>query len=525
MKININAKELTNALKYLNWPGKPLDIILENALLVVDDGSIRVSRNAFDIYVTINLKGEIQEPGSCLVPVKNSLSILKNCEGEILLEFDGDNLLKIGPYTLNILPQAEEYPGQPDGHFEVIGTVHGHVLAQAIKKTTPWLYKRNDGFPSSSENFCLESGKLITTNTHCLFQAELGLEYDQQLIIDDSLKLLEKINFEGEIKIAKSEEFLSLKGNNFEAFVRLVDGTYPRWQDVAPTKGYPLKIDANALIKGLKETIDYVRATTKEKKHIPVFLLWLKDRVEICAEFNGKGIRKTIAENDIPFPLSMPLNAVYLLTAIKDAKGELIIWHPGDMRQPFVITDGKTYKYLQAPIKLEQCGNHECQQCLTRPEHCHPFPEGVPLQEIPYSPDLTAIPEPTRKKVGSRKRTKKAAKPSKKASSGQEKALAELRERLNFWENEALRYQKQVNNLLEELEKLQESYKTLMQIQALRPNGKGRYAFINGQQFLFSQGKVFDEDRNVVGYYDQKGNGALKGQSFKIQREYVIALN
>ena len=526
MKIRIDAREFTQIVKSINWPGRYSHAILEHALLVADKDGVHISRTNMDIYATIDIRGEILEPGSCLIPVKKVLAVLKNCRGEIPIEFDGD-YLKVGEYQLDTFP-AENYPKWPDDGFENIGTIQGHVLAQAIYNCAPWTFREEDD--SALQGFCLEDGKLVTSNRHCMFQAEVGLEYDRQLVIHHSLGLLQKINLEGKIQVARSEKRLSLKGGNFEAFVRLLDGKYPPWQAIAPSSGYPLKIDARTLAGGLKEVINYAKAVSDEKQHVPVFLQWLEDHVELYGEF-GEGtkvFRKALADINMPFPVSMPLNAVYLLTAVKNWNGEITLWHPGNMKRPFLITDGATFKYLQMPTApTENCD--ECGDCHDCPEYCHLFPEDAPLQEIPYSPDIGAISKPAPKRAVSRKHTvRKVTRPSKKKTSGQEvqeKALAELKAKADFWETEALKKEEHVRNLEAELARLQDTYRALLQFQALRPNGKGRYAYIDGRQYLFSQGKIFNEDGNEVGHYDRKGNGELKGQSFRIQREYVIALN
>ncbi len=523
MKIHVNTKEFTHTLKSINWQGKPLEIILENALLVADDEGMRLFRTNLDLYVTINVPGEIQEPGSCLIPVKKVLAVFKNCKGEIPLEFDG-NYLKVGNYLLDTMP-ADDYPQPELENYAAIGTTQGHVLAYAIEKTAPWL---DHSGKTSLEHFCLKNGRLVTSESHTLCLAETGIHHDRQLLINKSLTLLDKVDLEGEVQVSISEKYFSLRGENFEAIIRLMDYQYPDFSAVIPTQGYPLKVDAEALVNGLKEAIAYSKALTKEKE-IPIHLRWLEDRMEIFGLYgnDNKEFCKPISEMQREFPVSLALNAVRLLTAIKGLRGELTIWHPGDKRLPFVITDGKTFKYLQMPVTPDGCDdNTECKECLSRPKHCHPLPEDTPLQEIPYAPDLNAVPKPS-KKARRKGTTKKATKSSKKASSGMElndKALAELKARADFWEAETLKKEEHIRNLEAELAKLQESYKALLQFQALRPNGKGRYAYIDGRQYLFSQGKILDEDGNEVGHYNRKG-GEIKGHHFKLQQEWVAALN
>ena len=524
MKIYVDAKTFLNTLKSIGkgWKVSSYQEILNYALLVVDD-KIRLSRTNLDIFITLQIPGEVQETGKCLIPVKKTLAILKNRKGEIPLEFDED-YVKVGEFLLDTIP-ADDYPQPESANYTAIGTTQGHVLAYAIKKTALWLDRSGN---TTLENFCLRKGQLIACNGHVLCLAETGLQHDQQFAIDNSLALLEKIDLQGEIQVAVSEKFLSLKGDNFEAYIRLNEVEYPNIEAVVPSKGFPLKVSAEALIDGIKEAINYAKAVEKSSDIIPVFLRWIDDSVEIYGEYEDKkAFRKTLAECQTSIPLSIFLNGVYLQKALKDLKGEITIWHPADNRTPVLITDRKTFKYLQMPISP----GDNCDNCTGRTEECPagclPFSAEMPLQEIPYSPDLSAIPKPSKKAKRSGA-TKKVSGPSQKASSEpsiEDKILAELKAKADFWEAEALKKEEHIRNLEAELAKLQESYKALLQFQALRSNGKGRYAFINGHQFLFYQGKILDEDGNEVGHYDRKGNGELKGQSFKIQREYVIALN
>jgi len=64
-----------------------------------------------------------------------------------------------------------------------------------------------------------------------------------------------------------------------------------------------------------------------------------------------------------------------------------------------------------------------------------------------------------------------------------------------------------------------------MQIQALRPNGKGRFIILNGHHYHFQGGVIRNESGNEAGYYDKNGNGELNGQSFRLQRDWVMTLN
>lgn len=518
MKIYIDAKELTYTLKSLNWTGKISMPVLECAFLNADENGITISRTNLDIHLSLKLQGNIQETGQCLVPVKKTLAVLKNCKGEIPLEFDGGEYLKVGDYLLDTMP-VDNYPLCPDEDkeesFSNVGDIQGHVLAYAIKKTAPW---KSNKLRESLDHFCLKNGQLCASDGRVLLIAETGLKYDQQLTINDSLGLLHKIDLEGDIQVALSEEWLFLKGGNFKAFVRLMEDIYPNFESVMPSKAYPLKVDGQTLIDGLKEAIAYAKAVTKDKD-IPIYLQWLENRIEIYGNYGeNKKFRKVIADYNGQFPVSLKLNAVWLLEAIKDWQGELTIWHSGE-NKPILITDGATYKYIQAVIRPEKDGDGEIID-----ENYYPLPEDAPMQEIPYSPDISAVPKPSKK--AKKSTAKKTARSSKKASQGKDtdKALSELKAKADFWEAEALKKEEHIRNMEVELAKLQEAYRVLLQFQALRPNGKGRYAFIDGRQYLFSQGKILDEDGNEIGHYTRKG-GEINGHPFNLQQEWVLALN
>ena len=505
MKITIDAKDFTDALKSINWSGRSAIANLEYAIVEADE-SIRLSRTNLELYVTQTIPGVVEGSGKCLVPVKKALAVLKNCKGEISLEFDGE-YLKIGNFLLDTFP-VEDYPQPPEEAGKPVGTVPGHVLMHAIKETAPW--KGDFGNPCL-DNFCLRKGQLVASDGACLKLVETGLDYEGPVVIDHSLALLQKFNLEGEVRVARSKEWLSLEADGFKATVRLVDCEYPPYWKVTPAEGYPLKVDAAALSDGLKEAIAYAKTIIKGGV-IPVYLQWLEDRMEIFGDYEGKVFRKTIQEHRMPFPVSIPVNAAPLHAAVKKLNGEITIWHPGDFSRPFVITDGAAFMYLQMPLNIDDF------------KDCARLPEDVSLREIPYSPDPGVIPEPTRKRTGSRKR--RAAGKASRAQAGNvsNTAFAELKARADFWEAEALKKEEHIRNLEAEMEKMREAYRFLLQFQALRPNGKGRYAIIDGHKYLFSQGRILDEDGREVGRYNRSG-GEIMGRTFKLQQEWVVSMN
>ncbi|OCC15318.1 DNA polymerase III beta subunit [Dissulfuribacter thermophilus] len=516
MKIYTDAKELSKILKSLDWKmPRYSQAILDYALISCDDQGIHIMRKDLNIFLSHKISGEIEKQGEVLVPVKKVLTVLGTCKEQIPLEYDGD-YLRMGNYVLDTVPaHTEDYPKIPEEKFREIGVIKGHALAYAIEKCNPFL---GDPDKYTLHHFSFgHYGHMASSDSHRICQ--VPLEIDCQLVVHNTLAYLKKINLEGDLKIAHSDKHIRIKGNNFVAYISLIDGQYPPYKEVIPSKGVPLRVNADDLIATLKEAVAYCKAATKEKDFVPVIIHWLQDGIKVVGNFSSEHrFEKMLSTAFSQIPVSVPLNVPYLLQALKGLTGEIIIWYAGDDK-PFIITDGVTYRYIQMPVNIEREEKNEYYE----------LPKDTPLQEIPYSPDPSAIPEPTRKKAGSRKRTvKKAAKPSnKKASSEQEaqgKALAELKKRLDFWEAEALKKEEHIRNLEAELAKLQESYRALLQFQALRPNGKGRYAVIDGHQYLFSQGKILDKDGNEVGHYNRKG-GEINGQPFKLQQEWVVAMN
>lgn len=247
MKFTITRQNLHSGLAAVSAsiPSKTTLPVLSNILFEAKDDGVWVSGTDLDVSVRVRVQADVTETGSLTAPGKKLQEITRELPDQpVEISTFGDQIeLRCGrsQFKLNGLP-AEEFPSLPeigfDGGWSILGkALHGLIhhtsFAVSTEESRPILngvlWELRDG-----------EMRMVATNGHRLARmtvpAESGDAPSADFIVPPAaLQHVQRL-FQGEdvLRVARTGNHLGFQSGSTEVFTRLIEGTYPNYEQVIP---------------------------------------------------------------------------------------------------------------------------------------------------------------------------------------------------------------------------------------------------------------------------------------------------
>lgn len=249
MKFICLQENLKNSLNIAqNIIGRNLTLpILNNVLLITENGRLRISSTNLEIGVNTWTSGKIEKSGAITCPAKVLSNFVNNLPNKkIEMEVKGNLLtIKCDNYkaSLNGLP-ADDFPIIPKIKEEPIIDIEGGILKEALLKII--------GAVSLSESRPEITGVLFNFNKKELrLAATDSFRLSEKIIFDDSIKTDKLVSLiipqktvqeiirilgdgQGNLKICVGEGQVLFDMGDAQVISRLIDGQYPDYQQIIP---------------------------------------------------------------------------------------------------------------------------------------------------------------------------------------------------------------------------------------------------------------------------------------------------
>ncbi len=367
MKLKIQKEAIQNALQRIQGivDKKTTMPILSHFLLNVNK-SATIMATDLDIALKGPLDAEIKKEGSLCIPARKLFEIAREVEGEILLEAQDNNWIKVtsGKSTFKLmgLPEAD-YPALPEVKKSEKLTIKAVTLKNMIEKT---VYATGESDTRYTLNgllmhFIPEKNKtefkIVGTDGHRLSVISIKLDdaltEEKKLILPKKAalelkKLIEGSNDDVTIYIDKNHVFFSTDSITLTS--RLIEGTYPNYEQVIP-KGNEKEVivDKIALLKALKRTSLMSRERTNavrlDLEAGKITLISMNPdigeaREELAAQYKGE-------------PMSIGYNARYLMDILQAMDGESVILLLQEPLSPTLLheQENKDYTCVVMPMR------------------------------------------------------------------------------------------------------------------------------------------------------------------------------
>ncbi len=226
-------------------PSKTTLPVLSNILFEAKADGVWMSGTDLDVAVRVKVLADVKEESSLTAPGKKLQEIARELPDEpVEITTRGDQIeLKCGrsQFKLNGLP-ADEFPTLAEVDFSGGLTVTGKDLNSLIHHTAFAVSTEESRPILNGVLWELRDGemKMVATNGHRL--ARMGVKVPATgtpsadfIVPPAALSQVQRL-FEDadDIEVARSENHLGFRASSTEVYTRLIEGTYPNYDQVIP---------------------------------------------------------------------------------------------------------------------------------------------------------------------------------------------------------------------------------------------------------------------------------------------------
>ena len=247
MNFTITRQNLHNGLASVSAsiPSKTTLPVLSNILFEAREDGVWMSGTDLDVAVRVKVPADVKESGRLTAPGKKLQEITRELPEEpIEVATHGEQIeLKCGRshFKLNGLP-ADEFPSLAEVDFsecwsvtgkDVNRLIHHTVFAVSTEESRPILngvlWELRDG-----------SMRMVATNGHRL--ARMGVPAESSgapsadfIVPPNALQQVQRLfKDDNTLEVARSGNHLGFRADSTEVYTRLIEGTYPNYDQVIP---------------------------------------------------------------------------------------------------------------------------------------------------------------------------------------------------------------------------------------------------------------------------------------------------
>lgn len=327
MNLTITRQNLHKALSAVTAciPAKSSLPVLSNILVECVDDGVRISGTDLDLWLRTTVPADVKTPGSITAPGKKLEQIARELrDAPVGIQLQGDQLdISCGrsQFKLNGLP-AEEFPALPDIDFDDGWSVATSTLHELIDKTAFAVSDEESRPVLNGVLWELRDGemRMVATNGHRLarmvISAESGGAEARDFIVPPvALTHVQRLSDpQEEVQAAASGNHLGFRLGPTEVYTRLIEGTYPNYEQVIPKDNERV---ARTVRADLERAVRRMAVMTSDHTH-KIKLSFAPERVHMNVTTPDLG--EAHDELDVEYtgePLEIAFNAVYLQEVVK----------------------------------------------------------------------------------------------------------------------------------------------------------------------------------------------------------------
>lgn len=365
MKITIITKNLQQGLNAVkNITGKNLNLpILNTILITAKNNQVNLSTTNLELGINYYLNAQVEDEGRTAVPSKIFADFVSNIKDEKIDIFLKDNILSIQSANFKtklICFDSKDFPLIPKLKKEPLIILPARILKNALSsvfdsislsQTRPELggvflnLEKNKIYFASTDSFRLTE-KIIDSSCQKNISAIIPRNTAAELI-----RIL--ADYEKEISTNIEENQIQFSSDNFDIVSRLIDGRYPDYQKVIPSKSV-----SSALLK--KEDLqNNIRMAGLFSSNINDIGLRIdKKEAVVFSKNSDRGEFNSRVKNNPGFQVEEPfeilLNYNYLVDGLKNVPSDDILIEYTGEGAPVVLRprdSEQRFTYLIMPLK------------------------------------------------------------------------------------------------------------------------------------------------------------------------------
>ncbi len=335
MKITVSREELLRRLSDIQGivEKKSTMPILSHFLLDVIDYPF-IYATDLETAVRLHIRGEVIEKGVVAIPAKPFISIVKELEGDIIIESKEKQWITVssGRYRTRLASlDPQEFPQWPELQDGREITLSSSIINKIIERVTYAASESDTRYVLNGILLEIKAGNLIAVGTdgHRMALMKSPLSDEKSMAVELKVILPKRAAMELK-KLLKDEDVKIKVGKNHILFeiseglflTRVIEGTYPNYEQVIPKKASKnLLCNKEILAKALK------RASIISRDRSNAVKLEMNDNLLRITSSNPD-VGEAEEEFSVEYkgePFVIGFNARFILDAIDEIEDENIL--------------------------------------------------------------------------------------------------------------------------------------------------------------------------------------------------------
>ena len=371
MKLSIERAALMRSLNHVQSVVERRNTIpiLSNVMLKAKDGVLTMSTTDMDLQITESVAAEIKTPGATTAPAHTLHDIVRKLGEDALVELAIDEsghtmTVKAGRsvFKLSCLP-VSDFPEINTGNYTASFSMPANALRALIDRTKFAMsteetrYYLNGIFVHEADNDGVKVLRAVATDGHRLARFEMPLPDGATgmpgvIIPRKAVGELRKLAEEAAdlIEISLSESKIRFAFDHIELTSKLIDGTFPNYQQVIPT-GNDKIVEVNP--KLFSRAIDRVSTISDGKSRALKITLHGKT-MTLSANSPDSGSATEDLEINGNDNMEIGFNAKYLMDITSQIEGDGCRIVLADAASPTIIQDSADASalYVLMPLRV-----------------------------------------------------------------------------------------------------------------------------------------------------------------------------
>jgi DNA polymerase-3 subunit beta len=366
MKISVEKDELQKKLSDIQniVEKKNTMPILNHFLLTAEKGGAYITATDLETAFKEPVKLGIIEEGRMCIPARKLFEIVKEMDGEVNLESADTQWVKVksGKSNFRLASlSADDFPVWPSLESTEEMEIDSSLLLEMIDKSIYAAGESDTRYVLNGLLFHMKpNGTLIVVGTdgHRLALSEKAItskskEEKKMIVSRKSVAELRRfLSDEAKpVKVVIGKNHVLFKIDDIQFLTRLIEGTYPNYEQVIPTANEKiLTVDRNLLTKSLRR----VSIMSRERSNAVKVDI---DSNNMVISASNPDLGEASDEIGVSYSgdaMTMAFNARYVLDALNVMTSQKVILKLNEPLSPAMITEdgGEDYKCVVMPMRL-----------------------------------------------------------------------------------------------------------------------------------------------------------------------------
>lgn len=367
MKLSVAREELQEKLANIQNIVEKRNTMPILSHFLLDAGKKKSYILATDLETALKepLQLKVEKDGKLCIPARKLFEIVKEVEGDIVMESDDGQWLKVqvgmSNFKIACLP-ADEFPAWPNLENAEEMQIDTKSLAEMIEKSLYAAGESDTRYTLNGILFHAKQGKgemtVVGTDGHRLAcitrKGEVPLKEEKKVIVPrKAASEVKRFLDRGEEKLTMvfGKSHMMFKIQDVQFLTRLIEGTYPNYEQVIPQHNdKKAKLSRVEMIKALRR----VSVMSREKSNA-IKADIIEGTLTISASNPDLGEAKD--EFKVEYKgedLSLGFNARYLLDALNAMTGDSVVLELQDPLSPTLLREegDENYKCVIMPMRI-----------------------------------------------------------------------------------------------------------------------------------------------------------------------------